>query len=89
MKHRFVIVVRVSHLSNKQTIPILIGLREAVMAQATELTIDQEFSLRLFEDQVKQMSREQAQEFLIEQHKLMMVQKTMFQKLLKHEWSLV
>jgi hypothetical protein len=34
------------------------------------------------------MSREQAQAFLIEQHRLMMVQKTMYQKILKHEWKL-
>jgi Phycobilisome degradation protein nblA len=54
----------------------------------TELTIDQEFSLRLFTDQVKQMSREQAQEFLIEQFRLMMVQKTIYQELLKQEWKL-
>jgi hypothetical protein len=58
------------------------------MSQVNELTLDQEFSLRLFADQVKQMSREQAQEFLIEQHKLMMTQKTMYQNLLKHEWKL-
>jgi hypothetical protein len=58
------------------------------MDQANELTIDQEFSLRLFADQVKQMSREQAQEFLLEQYRLTMLQKTMFQELLKHEWKL-
>lgn len=54
----------------------------------TELTVDQEFSLRLFADQVKQMSREQAQEFLIAQYRLMMVQKTIYQELLKQEWKL-
>jgi hypothetical protein len=58
------------------------------MDQALELTLNQEFSLRLFADQVKQMSREQAQEFLIEQRRLMIVQETMFQEILKHEWKL-
>lgn len=58
------------------------------MNQAIELTIEQEFSLRHFADQVKQMSREQAQEFLIEQHRIMMVRDTMYKKLLKHEWKL-
>lgn len=58
------------------------------MDQAIELTLDQEFTLRCFADQVKQMSREQAQEFLVEQYRLMMVQKTMYQNLLKHEWKL-
>ncbi|MBD1865959.1 NblA/ycf18 family protein [Oculatella sp. FACHB-28] len=58
------------------------------MNQSIELTLDQEFSLRIFADQVKQMSHEQAQEFLVEQHRLMMSQKTMYQNLLKHEWKL-
>lgn len=58
------------------------------MNQSIELTLDQEFSLRIFADQVKHMSREQAQEFLVEQHRVMMAQKTMYQNLLKHEWRL-
>jgi hypothetical protein len=53
-----------------------------------ELTLEQDFSLRNFADMVQQMSREQAQEFLIEQYRLMMVQKTMYQEILKHEWKL-
>ncbi|UBF29779.1 NblA/ycf18 family protein (plasmid) [Kovacikia minuta CCNUW1] len=56
--------------------------------QTIELTLEQEFSLRNFADMVQQMSREQAQEFLIEQHRLMMLQKTMYQDILKHEWKL-
>jgi hypothetical protein len=58
------------------------------MDQAVDLTIDQEFSLRLFADQVQQMSREQAQEFLVEQYRTMMIQKTLFQEILKREWKL-
>jgi hypothetical protein len=58
------------------------------MDQATGLTMEQEFSLRNFSDMVQQMSREQAQEFLVEQHRLVMVQKTMYQEILKHEWKL-
>jgi hypothetical protein len=58
------------------------------MDRAIEFTLDQEFSLRLFSDQVKLLSREQAVELLIEQQKLMMAQKTMFQEILKHEWKL-
>lgn len=58
------------------------------MDREIELTLAQEFSLRVFADQVDQMSREQAQEFLIEQYRLMMVQKVMFQELLKQEWKL-
>lgn len=58
------------------------------MDSAIELTLEQEFSFRRFADQVQEMSREQAQEFLIEQYRLMMVQEKMYQELLKHEWQL-
>lgn len=58
------------------------------MNQPIELSLEQEFILRSFTDQVQQMSREQAQEFLIVLHKQMMMQKTMYQQFLKHEWRL-
>lgn len=58
------------------------------MNQAIELTLEQEFSLRCFADQVQEMSREQAQEFLIEQYRLMMIQEKMYQALIKHEWQM-
>ena len=58
------------------------------MNPSIELTLEQEFSLRDFTDQVRQMSREQAQEFLIVQYRLMLVQKRTFQELLKQEWNL-
>ncbi|OKH30963.1 phycobilisome degradation family protein [Calothrix sp. HK-06] len=58
------------------------------MDQATKLTLEQEFSLRNFSDKVQEMSREQAQEFLIMQYKHMMIRETMFQNLLKQEWKL-
>ncbi len=52
-----------------------------------ELTLEQEFSLRSFSDLVQQMSHEQAQEFLIDQHKLMMIQQTLYRELLEHDWK--
>jgi hypothetical protein len=58
------------------------------MDSAIELTLEQEFNLRHFADIVQQMSRQQAQEFLIEQHRLMLVQETMYREMLKHEWKL-
>ncbi|BAY42806.1 phycobilisome degradation protein NblA [Kalymmatonema gypsitolerans NIES-4073] len=58
------------------------------MDQAIELTLEQEFSIRCFTDQVQQMSREQAQEFLILQYKHIMIRETMYQEMLKHEWKL-
>lgn len=58
------------------------------MKQMIELTLEQDFNLRNFADLVQTMSREQAQEFLIEQHRLMMIRETMYRELLKHEWKL-
>lgn len=56
--------------------------------QTSQLSLDQEFSLRLFADQVQQLSHEQALALLVEQHRLMMVREQMYQKMLKHEWKL-
>jgi len=58
------------------------------MNQPIELSLEQEFSLRSFADQVQEMSREQAQEFLLMLHKQMMIQETMYQQFLKHEWKI-
>jgi len=58
------------------------------MDQAMNLTLEQEFNLRQFTDQVQQMSREQAQELLTEQHKLMMIRESMYREILKHEWKI-
>jgi hypothetical protein len=66
----------------------LLGLLEVSMDSSIELTLEQEFNLRNFADQAHRMSREQAQEFLIVQYRLMLVQKTMYLGLLKQEWNL-
>lgn len=58
------------------------------MNQTVELTLEQEFRLRDFACKVQKMSLEQAQEFLVEQHRNMLIQKVIFQQLLKHEWNL-
>ncbi|HEY9782477.1 MAG TPA: NblA/ycf18 family protein [Leptolyngbyaceae cyanobacterium] len=58
------------------------------MNKPIELSLEQEFSIRSFADIVQQMSREQAQEFLIEMHKQMIIQKTMYEEFLKHKWNL-
>lgn len=58
------------------------------MNQPIELTLEQEFTHRGFADQVKHMSREQAQEFLILLHKHMMLREAIYQQFLKHEWDL-
>jgi hypothetical protein len=57
------------------------------MNQPIELSLEQEFSLRTFAVQVKQMSREQAQEFLQMLYKQMMIREKTYQELLKHQWE--
>lgn len=58
------------------------------MNQPIELSLEQEFSLRTFSDQVQQMSREQAQEFLLMLHQQMIIREATYQELLKHQWEL-
>ncbi|MBE8966063.1 MULTISPECIES: NblA/ycf18 family protein [Nostoc] len=58
------------------------------MNQPITLSLEQEFSLRTFADQVQQMSREQAQEFLLMLYKQMIIRETTYQELLKHQWEL-
>jgi hypothetical protein len=58
------------------------------MNQPMKLSLEQEFSLRIVTDQVHQISREQAQIFLLKLYEQMMIQETSYQELLKHEWKL-
>ncbi|MCC5660171.1 NblA/ycf18 family protein [Nostoc sp. XA010] len=58
------------------------------MNQPIKLSLEQEFSLRTFSDQVQQMSREQAQEFLLMFYKQMMIREATYQELLKNQWEL-
>ncbi len=58
------------------------------MDQPVELTLEQQFSLRYFRDQVSHMSREQAQQFLIELYEQMMLRETMYRHFLKQQWGM-
>ncbi|MBD6616073.1 phycobilisome degradation family protein [Komarekiella sp. 'clone 1'] len=58
------------------------------MNQPMNLSLEQEFSLRCFADQVQQMSREQSQALLLMLYERMMIQEKTYQQLLKHEWEL-
>ena len=58
------------------------------MNQPVELSLEQEFSLRSFSDQVQSMSREQAQDFLVNLYRQMMLKEEMYKTFLKHEWGL-
>jgi hypothetical protein len=58
------------------------------MDQPIELTLEQQFNLRSFQDQVGNMSREQAQQFLIKLYEQMMLRETMYKHFLKHQWGI-
>lgn len=53
-----------------------------------ELTLEQQFNLRSFQDQVARMSREQAQQFLVKLYEHMMLRETMYKHFLKHDWNI-
>jgi len=58
------------------------------MNQPVNLSLEQQFSIRSFETQVNQMSREQAQDFLIKLYEQMIVRENMYKQFLKHQWGL-
>lgn len=58
------------------------------MSQPVELSLEQQFSIRSFETQVQQMSREQAQEFLVKLYEQMLMRETMYRHFLKQQWGL-
>ncbi len=58
------------------------------MNQPIELSLEQQFSIRSFETQVDQMSHEQAQHFLVQLYKQMLMREATYQQLLKHQWGL-
>jgi len=70
------------------TTQIEVHFEVTIMSQPVELSMEQEFNLRSFADQVQYMSREQAQDFLVNLYKQMMLKETMYKHFLKHEWGL-
>jgi len=58
------------------------------MDKPIELSLEQQFSLRSFQDQVAHMSQEQAQHFLIKLYEQMMLRETMYKHFLKHQWGI-
>ncbi|MBM0741867.1 NblA/ycf18 family protein [Phormidium sp. CLA17] len=58
------------------------------MSQPVDLSLEQQFSIRSFENQVERMSREQAQDFLIKLYEQMIVRENMYKHFLKQQWGL-
>lgn len=53
-----------------------------------KLSLEQQFNLRSFATEVQKMSREQAQDFLLQLYKEMLVRENLYKDTLKHEWQL-
>lgn len=50
-----------------------------------QFSLEQEFSLRAFAEQVKDLSREQSQEFLVDLYRQMMIKESMYKQFFKKE----
>lgn len=53
-----------------------------------ELPLEQQFELQVFEQQVRSLSREDAQELLVQLKESMMYQHTTFREILKNTWGI-
>jgi hypothetical protein len=58
------------------------------MSKSFDLSLEQQFSIRSFEHQVKDMSHAQAQEFLVNLYRQMMLQENSYKNLIKHQWGM-
>jgi hypothetical protein len=58
------------------------------MSYQPEFTLEQQFNLRSFETQVKDMNLEQAQDFLVELYRQMIAKDNAYKSLIKHQWGL-
>jgi hypothetical protein len=58
------------------------------MSDSVKLSLEQKFNIRSFETQVRAMSHEQAQEFLIKLYEQMLVKDNMYQDFIRHQWGL-
>jgi hypothetical protein len=58
------------------------------MNQPSQLSLEQEFNVRAFADQVQQMSRQESQQFLLMLYEQMIIKETIYKELLKSQWEL-
>jgi hypothetical protein len=50
-----------------------------------QLSLEQQFNVRAFAEQVKDLTREQAQDFLVDLYQQMMIKETMYKGLLMQQ----
>ncbi len=54
------------------------------MNESGQLSLEQQFKLKVLQEQVQDLSKEQAQEYLLEMFRQMMVKDNLFKHLIKH-----
>ncbi len=59
-----------------------------VMKYSEELSLEQKFNLRMFVDQVDNLSQEQARDLSIELYRRMMLKDNLYEALLKDYWDI-
>ena len=62
---------------------LTLSRKEPAMNQSDDLSLEQEFNLKLFADLVQNLTPEQAKEFLIELNQQMMLKDNLYRELLK------
>ncbi len=55
------------------------------MNEPVKLSLEQQFELKAFESQVKRMSLQQAQDFLVKLREHMMMRETMYRQMMRSE----
>ena len=58
------------------------------MSKSFDLSLEQQFNIRSFEHQIKDMSHEQTQEFLVNLYRQMMLQENSYKNIIKHQWGM-
>ena len=58
------------------------------MSRSFDLSLEQQFNIRSFEHQIKDMSHEQTQEFLVNLYRQMMLQENSYKNIIKHQWGM-
>lgn len=58
------------------------------MSKPIELSIEQKFHIRSFNDKVQRMNREEAQKMLLYIYEQMLIQKNTYEDLIKVNWGL-
>ena len=58
------------------------------MKHPEQLSLEQEFNLRIFADQVRTLSQEQARDLSIELYRTMMLKDKLYEELLQDYWGI-